>query len=99
MSKSSVSQQIKDLHSKASELASKEVIRIARQTLKADPTIKEFVMGMGTWFFNDADGIIHDEDDKRFHALEEFISKWDNHLRITGEPMRFTANGPIIRNW
>ena len=99
MSKPTVSQQIKELHSKASELASKEVIRLARKTMAADATLEEFIMGMGTWYFKDANGLIYDENDKRFAEIEAFISEWDNELRITGEPMRFTPNGPIVRNW
>lgn len=31
--------------------------------------------------------------------LNNFISKWNEVLKITGEPMRFTAEGPIITDW
>jgi hypothetical protein len=32
-------------------------------------------------------------------VLAEFIANWDEYLKITGEPMRFTATGPVVRNW
>lgn len=31
--------------------------------------------------------------------LMRFIEEWDTDLCITGEPMRFTANGRVVRNW
>ena len=83
----------------ASTLASKEVIRIARKILKADPSLTEFIMGMGRWMFSDKDGVIYDADQSRFAELCDFIDEWDNTIHITGEPMRFTATGPIIRDW
>ena len=30
--------------------------------------------------------------------FDEFISEWDEYLKLTGEPMRFTADGPKIRS-
>ena len=100
--KNAISEQIQKLHTEASNLASAEVIRIARKILNEHSELKEFVMGMGLWSFSDYDGhsyLLENGTDPRFAELEDFISEWDSEIRITGEPMRFTANGKIIRNW
>jgi hypothetical protein len=96
--KLSASIKIERLHAKASEIASSEVIRLARKILRSDKTLDEFVMGMGTWFFVDRYGRSWGEL-PQFKELKDFINKWDKDIRITGEPMRFTADGDIIRNW
>ena len=31
--------------------------------------------------------------------LNDFISEWDSVLKITGEPMRFTAKGEKVTDW
>lgn len=31
--------------------------------------------------------------------LADFMCEWDSVLKLTGEPMRFTAQGPVVRNW
>lgn len=36
---------------------------------------------------------------KYFRALNDFIADWDDTLKITGTPMRFTAKGKIKTNW
>lgn len=32
-------------------------------------------------------------------SLAEFLCEWDEYLKITGEPMRFTADGPKVTEW
>lgn len=93
----------------AGKAASEEVERLARQILAKNDDLHEFTMAMGTWFFSRTKkeakkfggyDIIHsNEDDPRFKELEEFISEWDDAIKITGEPMRFTAKGKIVRDW
>ncbi|GEM_PF-2325358 len=34
-----------------------------------------------------------------FKPLSDFISEWDPVLKITGEPMRFTAKGEKVTDW
>jgi hypothetical protein len=36
---------------------------------------------------------------KYFKPLNDFISKWDDTLKLTGEGIRFTADGEIITDW
>jgi len=31
--------------------------------------------------------------------LAEFMAEWDDILKITGEPMRFTAKGKLRKDW
>lgn len=98
MNKATASEKIQTLHSQASAIASAEVIRLARKILKANSDLEEFIMGMGTWFFSNKDGD-NVSTGPEFKELDDFISEWDETIRITGEPMRFTANGEIRRDW
>lgn len=94
--------------------ASTEVERLARDILKKNNSLHEFVMGMGTWFFKDKNGEIIDPYETRmngsfeyytilskkyFKPLADFIGEWNDILKITGEPMRFTATGEKITDW
>jgi len=98
----------------ANRCASREVARLARKALRDHAELNEFIMAMGAWFFTLKEGemdkvglavtpgndIIQDcEDDPRFKDIDAFVSKWDEELKITGEPMRFTATGPVCREW
>lgn len=64
-------------------------------------------MAMGIWTFTLQKADAEDEhptvyDEPRYIAnsrLARFINKWDEYLKITGEPMRFTADGPVVREW
>lgn len=31
--------------------------------------------------------------------LGDFIDEWDSVLHLTGTPMRFTADGPVVTDW
>lgn len=105
------STQIQKLIDSADEIASLEVERLARKVLKKCSDLKEFIMAMGGWHFtlkasepdedgwSIEDGEAADDDDPRFSEVERFIGEWDNQLKITGEPMRFTATGPKITDW
>jgi hypothetical protein len=70
---------------------------IARQHLKENPDLKEFVMGMGTYMFTNKDG---DVDYKKNNPdLDKLISEWDSYYYLTGEPMRFALNSSIVTDW
>jgi hypothetical protein len=74
---------------------------MARAVLRARSDLGEFVMGMGTACFTsnlDKDTFSLEEIEEATD-LEEFISEWDRRLRITGDPMRFTATGKIVTEW
>lgn len=99
MSAPSLTQRYKDLQDDA--LA--EVERQARAILRRTATLDEFVMGMGTAFFTLRSGkpstALENSDDHRIGVLRDFIGEWDEVLRLTGAPMRFTARGEKITTW
>ena len=97
-------------YSEAERLASAVVEKKARAILRQHPNLDEFVMAMGGWFFTkkdkDATGysmILHessgDHCPKYMTGIRNFIDEWDDVLKTTGEPMRFTANGEKVTEW
>lgn len=98
---------VKEHYQKASDAASAFVEQEARAILRKHSNLREFVMAMGGWFFTLKKADATDEhpvlnDQPRYIAkskLAHFITEWDEYLKITGEPMRFTADGPVVRNW
>ena len=86
------------LYSAASREVSKEVEHIARKHLLANPNLTEFIMGMGTYGFM-ADKPRGIDYDAGCEELNDLIAEWDNLLKITGEPMRFTATGEKRSDW
>jgi hypothetical protein len=93
----SVSSKLNNLLKQAEKLAEKEVIRLAKRHLKSHPNLKYFLIAMGTYYF------VNNKDDIDYNAkcksLDNFISKWDEELHITGNPMTFTATSKITRDW
>lgn len=84
----------------AVELALAEVERRARKVMREHPAMVEFVMVMGGWSFKGRDGQSYCAEDKGYlQPLEDFISEWDQYLKLTGTPMRFTAIGPVRTQW
>lgn len=95
----------------AEKLASEFVEEQARAILRKHSHLHEFVIAMGAWFFTlkrsddrtllpGEHAVLHDP--PRYISesrLARFISEWDCYLKITGEPMRFTADGPVVREW
>lgn len=86
------------------DLALPEVERLARKCLSQNPIkIKEFVMCMGTFFFTDQTGeVLYSNIAEKYSGykpLNDFICEWDGILKLTGEPMRFTATGIKITDW
>lgn len=85
----------------------------ARTILRNNPKLHEFIMGMGGWIFTDKAGDTvetHTErrnDDYTYRyvckdwakPVAELIDEWDQYLKLTGNPMRFTLNGPVITDW
>ncbi len=94
----------------ANDLAIKEVERLARLTLKKNPKqLHKFMMAMGSFFFIDNnDDIIHTmvggnesmlKELEGYNDLVDFIDKWDEDFKLTGQAMTFTAEGKLIDNW
>ena len=75
-----------------------KVEELARKILRGHKNLDEFIIAKGGWMYTDKNG--NDIDDKPYmRELSEFIDEWDNYLKITGNPMRFTADGPVVTNW
>ena len=78
----------------------------ARKILVGHPSLDEFVMAMGGWLFtrkNSQDDIstVYRECIPGYampftRMMDEFD---DLELKVTGEPMRFTATGPVVQEW
>lgn len=99
----------------ARSIALDYVISEARNILKENEDLVEFVIGRAVYFFVDSEG--NDVDvissklnpeigyytyiDSRpsFLQLNSFIDKWDAALGITCECMRVTADSDIITDW
>lgn len=73
--------------------------QIARDILKQHANLEEFVMAMGTWTFWKKDGSQLDENTGYLKPLVRFMDYWNDVFKFTGEPMRFTAEGPVIKDW
>lgn len=97
----------------SAQIALDLVEKRARAILRQHPNLDEFIMGMGIWFFTrkvgtkDEKGIVIEEWMNNIvheplaymKPVADLIDEWDEYLKITGEPMRFTANGPVVREW
>lgn len=71
----------------------------ARAAMRANPKLHEFIMAMGTWFFVDATGKVIDGTPRNVRRLANIIDEFDGTLRLSGHPMRFTADGPVVTDW
>lgn len=104
--------QIKDAFFLAERLALEEVERMARSILARHENLDEFVMCMGSWFFTVREGSkmetgyiltsdwnVDETDFKYLKPFANFMGEWDEYLKLTGNPMRFTATGKKITRW
>ena len=78
----------------------------ARKILAAHSNLDEFVMAMGGWLFTKKGSDDNISDVYREHIpsyARSFLEMMDEfndiELKVTGEPMRFTATGPVVRMW
>jgi hypothetical protein len=71
----------------------------ARAILQDNPNLKEFVMGMGTWFLTDTEGEILHRIPSYAKEMENKILEFDRMVGILGVPMRFTARGKTVTDW
>ena len=95
--KTTANTQINNLIQQALKISEKEIIRLAKNHLKKNPKLRHFYIAMGTYFFTDQN------DDVKFNEkckpLDNFISKWEDSLHLTSNPMMFTATSKITRDW
>lgn len=68
----------------------------ARLILKHHPELIEFIMGMGIYSWIDSNG---NTIEVNFRSIDKIIEEWDEYLHLTGNPMRFTATGPVVTDW
>lgn len=78
----------------------------ARAILAAHPNLDEFVMAMGGWLFTkhgSKDNISTVDRERMPVFMKSFVRMMDEfddlEIKVTGEPMRFTAIGPTVKNW
>lgn len=84
-------------YTKARTIGLALVEKYAREALRKAPEFEEFVMSNRTWGFTPhASDFIWMEVSE---PLLDLFQKWDGVLKLTGEPMRFTADGPVRREW
>lgn len=78
------------------------VAAMARKILVEHPHLDEFIMGMGICHFTvkgQEYESVGTEDFAYMKPLDDFICEWDEYLKMTGTPMRFTATGPLRSDW
>jgi hypothetical protein len=105
---------VADYYKKAEKAASEYVEKMARQILREHKELDEFVMAMGTYFFtykkggnldpisskmNSSYNYVYYDTEPFLKPLNDFISEWDSVLKITGDAMKFTADGIKITDW
>ncbi len=104
---------LRELHEECRAIALSKIEKIARRILKKNDNLNEFVMGMGMASFDDKEGEMMEmqtscldsngrrvyEDVPEFKELIDFLDEWDGIYSLTGETMRFTAEGPKKTEW
>jgi len=89
---------IEALYEAARQKALMELEEEARKILKNHKNLQEFIMCMGNAWFLDNDG--NEVEDKAYmRPVNDILEAWDEYLKLTGEPMRFTWDGEVRRNW
>lgn len=86
----------------AERIALEMIEGMARQILRTHPCLDEFVMAMGSAFFTvkgDPRENIDTSERAYMKRLDDLLNEWDTFLHLTGTPMRFTSDGPIITDW
>lgn len=92
--------EIRNCYERATRLALQEVERLARKIMQSHSNLVEFVMANGCASFIDKSGDDISTDAYAYmKQLDRLLSEWDEYLKLTGEPMRFTASGKVQKNW
>lgn len=82
----------------ATDVALELIEKRARVILRKHRNLTEFLSAMGAWFFIDKNGNTLTELEY-MKPVADIYDEWDEYLKLSGEPMRFTADGPVIRDW
>lgn len=78
------------------------VISEARDILKSNDNLGEFVLAMGEFFFtlkNSEDNYNPDPEPPKVFSLTSFIHTYDRAFHLTGEGIRFSKDGPLRYDW
>lgn len=86
-------------YTKAREIGLFLVEKYARAALHEHPEYTEFIMGMGTWGFLRTTDIDAGYEQEVSLPLLDLMEKREVELNLASEPMRFTATGPVRREW
>lgn len=99
---------INEMFDYGSKLAIELVESEARKILAADPELDEFVMAMGGCLFSTTNkergytprgGGSNILDEEVAPDFFEMVDDLDDKFCVKGHPMRFTANGQIVKDW
>ena len=111
---SNVDDKINEKYEEARNIAVEEMIRISRKILKEHRKYDECYIAMGSIFFTVKDNKNYLTNTvnlylcygqkaqltfEYFKPLADLISKWDDVLKLTGEGIKFRAEGEIITDW
>lgn len=103
MGKLSRPEAVESYYEKAVKTALAHVEELAREAMRKDKRLSEFVMAMGSWHFIEVGGGVVDDQDAGYGThmkpLVAFMDNWSDVLKLTGHPMRFTATSAITRDW
>ena len=89
-----------DHYLKAHDMAMATVEKKARAILSKHPNLDEFIMAMGRWNFTyKTESDSYYGQPKYMKGLDKFINEWDDVLKLTGDPVRFTAIGETRKDW
>lgn len=95
-------------YNKAQSIGLFLVEKYARQLMREDPQWEEFIVDANDWGFRMSKKRRYElfasgGKDTLFRAsslpLSSLIQKWNGVYKLTSEPMRFTADGPVRREW
>ena len=86
-------------YEKAQKCAISIMEQMARRVLHEHSDYSEFFSAYGNWGFIRHDQHIVTGVYCPSAELLEFIRQWDAKLGLTYARIRFTANGPIVREW
>jgi hypothetical protein len=92
-----LSGEIQILSDKLEQILLDEIERIARSRLRRNKKLKEFVMAMGSWFFTKW-GNNYNGEDYDCRKIADIIGEFSK-LKLTGNAMRFTADGEKRTDW
>lgn len=88
--------QIDSLYRQARETALKELKRLVEIKFRQNKNLDYFLIAMGSYFFVDKNNeTVYDG----FKNIDNLIGEWDRYLKLTGEGVKWYADGSVITDW